>query len=113
MPAVIDDQALVFTLINTFLVAPDRQGAVVGCLKSFTEQHARLCPGFVAASVHASLDGSRVVNYVQWQTEADLAAIMASPQARAHVAEVAALTEQVDPVIYQVAFVGSRERAAH
>ena len=112
MRAVIDDAAGLFTLINTFEVSPDRQDAVVGSLSSFTEQHARFLPGFIGASVHASLDGHRVVNYVQWQSQVDLAAMMASPQAKAHVAEVAALAEKVDPVIYRVAFVGSRERAA-
>ncbi len=111
MRAVIDDAAGLFTLINTFKVSPDRQKAVVSSLSSFTEQHARFHPGFVGASVHASLDGHRVINYVQWQSQADLAAMMASPQAKAHVAEVAALAEHVDPVVYRVAFVGSREHA--
>ena len=112
MRAVIDDAAGIFTLINTFKVSPDRQDTVVSSLRGFTEQHARFLPGFVGASVHASLDGHRVVNYVQWQSQADLAAMMASPQARAHVTEVAALAEHVDPVVYRVAFVGSREHAA-
>ena len=112
MRAVIDDAAGMFTLINTFKVSPDRQDAVVRSLRGFTEQHARFLPGFVGASIHASLDGRRVVNYVQWQSQADLVTMMASPQAKAHVAEVAALAEQVDPVVYRVAFVGSREHAA-
>ena len=112
MRAVIDDAAEIFTLINTFTVAPHRQHAVVESLHSFTEQHARRLPGFVGASVHVSLDGRRVVNYVQWKTKADLDAMMATPQAKAHVAEVGALAERVDPVAYRVAFVGSRERGA-
>ena len=52
--------------------------------------------------------GCRVVNYVQWDCEADLDAMMASPPAQAHIKEVGALAEHVDPVVYRVAFVGSR-----
>ncbi len=112
MRAVIDDTTEIFTLINTFTVIPERQGAVVGSLRDFTEQHARFFIGFIGSSVHASLDGHRVMNYVQWEGHADLSAMMASAPAKAHIAEVGALAEHVDPVIYRVAFVGSRERAA-
>lgn len=112
MHAVIDDAAEVFTLINTFDVAPERQEAIVGLLRGFTELHARFLPGFIGASVHASLDGRRVVNYVQWEDESSLDAMMRTAQAKAHVAEVGALAAHVDPVVYRVAFVGSRERAA-
>ena len=112
MRAVIDDAVEIFTLINTFTIVPQRQEAVVKSLRDFTEQHARFLPGFIGASVHASLDGHRVVNYVQWESKADLGAMMASAPAKAHLAEVGALAEHVDPVVYRVAFVGSREHAA-
>ena len=112
MRAVIDDATEVFTLINTFSVIPERQDAVVASLRDFTEQHARFFSGFIGASIHASLDGQRVVNYVQWESQADLGAMMASAPAKAHVAEVAALANHVDPVVYRVAFVGSRKHAA-
>ncbi len=112
MRAIIDDAIEIFTLINTFTVKPQHQDAVVTSLRNFTEQHARFVSGFIGASVHASLDGHRVVNYVQWKRRADLDAMMASAPAKAHLAEVGALADHVDPVIYRVAFVGSRERAA-
>jgi hypothetical protein len=28
-------------------------------------------PGYIASAIHRSFDGLRVVNYVQWQTQAD------------------------------------------
>ena len=111
MRAVIDDAAEIFTLINTFTVVPQRQDVVVKSLRDFTEQHARFFSGFVGATVHASLDGHRVVNYVQWESQADLGAMMASAPAKAHIAEVGALAEHVEPVVYRVAYVGSRDRA--
>ena len=112
MRAVIDDSAEVFTLINTFIVAPDKQGAVIASLRRFTEAHARLLPGFIAASVHASADGHRVVNYVQWKTGADLGRMMETAAAKAHVTEIGALADHIDPIVYRVAFVGSNEHAA-
>ena len=111
MRAVIDDATEIFTLINTFTVLPQRQDAVVESLRDFTEEHARFLAGFIGASIHASFDGHRGVNYVQWESKSDLGAMMASAQAQAHIKEVGALAEHVDPVVYRVAFVGSRERA--
>ena len=112
MRAIIDDASEIFTLINIFTVTPQRQDAVVKSLRDFTEQHARFCSGFIGASVHASLDGHRVVNYVQWKTHDDLDVMMAGAPAKAHVAEVGALADCVEPAGYRVAFVGSHDRAA-
>jgi heme-degrading monooxygenase HmoA len=41
---------------------------------------AREFPGFVSATVHRSLDGTRVINYLQWQTAADPSAMQRSAQ---------------------------------
>jgi len=109
MKALIDDARDVFTLINTFHTAADRQEAVVNSLRRFTEDFARSLPGFIGASVHVSLDGTRVVNYVQWKTGDDLRSMLAAPEAQAHTAEVGALADRVDPVPYAVAFVGTAE----
>ena len=59
--------------------------------------------------MHASLDGRRVLNYVQWARREDLEAMLVTPEAQAHMREVAALAETVDPVPYRVAFVGASE----
>jgi quinol monooxygenase YgiN len=100
-----------FTLINTFSVAPERQQAIVDSLSAFTKAHASAMPGFVAASVHASLDGRRVVNYVQWLDADYLAAMLARPESQQHLAEVAGLADHIDPIPYRVAFVGSLDAA--
>jgi quinol monooxygenase YgiN len=105
----IDPAAPVFTLVNTFHTSPDRQEAIVASLRRFTEETAQGLAGFVGASVHASLDGRRVLNYVQWARREGLEAMLATPQARAHMAEVAALAGAVDPVPYRVAYVRAAE----
>lgn len=61
MFARIDPAAAVFTLVSTFHTSPDRQAAIVESLTRFT-MTARDLPGFVGTSVHASFDGTCVVN---------------------------------------------------
>ncbi len=106
MIATIEANGTVFTLINTFHTSRERQALIVASLQQFTEQTARTLPGFVGASIHASLDGLRVLNYVQWHSRGDLEHMLATPAAQAHMAEVGALADRVDPVPYRVAFVG-------
>ena len=110
MPARIDETASVFTLINTFHTSPEHQQAIVASLRRFTEETAQRLPGFVGTSVHASLDGRRVLNYVQWARREALGAMLATPEAQAHMAEVGALADAVDPVPYHVVFVCASER---
>lgn len=105
MKAIIDDQSETFTLINTFEVATGQGAAVVNSLSLFTDETARHLEGFVGASVHVSLDGSRVVNYVQWRTAQHLAAMLALPASKAHMDEVRSLSLSVNPVPYAVKFV--------
>ena len=104
----ISEAADICTLINTFDVEPQKQHEIVASLRRFTIEASRH-PGFVAASVHASLDGERVVNYVQWATREDLGAMLRTEAAQRHMAEVAALADAVSPILYRVAFVGAAE----
>jgi hypothetical protein len=107
MGANIDEAADVFTLINTFHTSGERQGAIAESLRRFTEGVAWGLLGFVGTSVHVSLDGARVVNYVQWRRREDLDAMLALTEAKAHMAEVGALADKVEPVPYRVAYVGA------
>lgn len=74
----------VVTLINVFTVEPERQQALVDLLIEATERTMRHQPGFVAANIHRSLDGRHVTNYAQWESEAAFLAMLANPEARAH-----------------------------
>ena len=51
-------------LINVFTVNPDSQPQLIDLLHEATNQVIRHRPGsFISANIHASLDGTRVVNY--------------------------------------------------
>ena len=67
-------------------------------------------PGFVSISLHRSLDGRRIVNYVQWQSQELLRSAHKSPEFRKEWRRFDNLTEEIDPHLYEVADVidGSR-----
>ena len=62
-------------------------------------------PGFVSISLHRSLDGRRIVNYVQWQSRESLAAAHRSPEFRREWTQLGEMTDEIDPHLYEVATV--------
>ena len=90
------------TLINTFTVVPQRQRQIVELLNRTTEETMRHLPGFVATSIHASSDGTRVVNYAQWESVATFQAMLQDPAVQEHFQQLTALSEAVDPHLYTV-----------
>jgi quinol monooxygenase YgiN len=101
MATPIDESNRYVTLINTFTVDPKRQQELVDLLNEATEKTMRHQPGFISASIHASFDGKRVVNYAQWASEKDFKNMSANPQAAKHMKQAAALAK-FDPNLYRV-----------
>jgi quinol monooxygenase YgiN len=99
------------TFINTFRCEPDSQDEVVRINLNIVEQVASAFPGFISASVHRSTDGTRVFNYLQWETADHLAAMQRSPEFAAIARRLAGLIE-FDPHQCEVAHVteGNRPR---
>lgn len=90
------------TLINVFTVRPDRQHTLVDLLTRATDEVMQHVPGFVSASVHASDDGTRVVNYAQWQSADAYRDMLAGPTAQVHMKEAAEVADHFDPQLYTV-----------
>lgn len=95
-----EDQPLV-TLVNVFTVTPESQQALVALLVTATEEVMTNRPGFISANIHASTDGTRVVNYAQWRAEDDFRAMLGDPAAGEHFAEVNAVAS-AEPHLYSV-----------
>ena len=91
----------IVTVINVFPVAPERQQALVDVLVEATQAVIRHRPGFVSASIHKGLDGTRVANYAQWRSRADLESMRADPMAQAQLARVRELATG-EPHLYEV-----------
>ena len=89
------------TLINVFTLNPDNQQQLIDLLNEATTQVIRHRAGFVSANIHASLDGTRVVNYAQWRSRDDLENMLADPTASEHIKAIAALAA-ADPHLYKV-----------
>lgn len=102
MPHISKDQDVV-TLINVFTVAPERQQRLVDVLIHATEEVMAALPGYVSASFHKSLDGTRVTNYAQWRSRADFEAMLRHPAAMPHMEEAAALAG-FEPHLYEVVY---------
>lgn len=59
-------------------------------------------PGCVSICLHRSLDGRRIVNYVQWQSRDLLQSAHHSPEFRKKWSQFDTLTEDIDPHLYEV-----------
>jgi quinol monooxygenase YgiN len=92
------------TFISVFDVDAFDQQELVGLLAEGTEEVMRRRPGFVSASVLASHDGTRVVNYAQWRSQADVKATLADPDAQRYAHRAAELAVAT-PHVYSVVFV--------
>jgi heme-degrading monooxygenase HmoA len=69
-------------------------------------------PGFVSISLHRSRDGSRIVNYIQWQSREQLQSAHHSPEFRAEWGHFDDLTRDIEPQLYDVVMVMDGEAAA-
>jgi heme-degrading monooxygenase HmoA len=90
------------TLINVFTVAPERAAELAEQLRLATEETMRFVPGFISANIHVSTDGTRVVNYAQWQSADAYQAMFEDPSTREHMGRCAAIATGFEPRLYTV-----------
>src|SRR5436190_7141695 len=62
-------------------------------------------PGFISISLHRSLDGQRIVNYIQWKSRDLLESAHKSPEFRKEWSHFGQVTDDIDPHLYEVALV--------
>jgi len=72
-----------------------------GCLARATETSVRHAPGFVSASLHRSLDGTKVTMYAQWRTIEDYEANAQNPAPAPFLQEALAFA-RFEPGMYEV-----------
>ena len=91
----------VVTLINVFTVDPTNQQRLVELLARATEVSVRHAPGFVSASLHRSLDGTKVTMYAQWRSVQDYQAMRQDPTPLPFLQEALTLAT-FEPGMYEV-----------
>jgi quinol monooxygenase YgiN len=109
MTQIVQGNAIV-TLINVFTVVLQDQQALIDVLVEATEKVMNTQPGFLSANIHKSLDGTHVVNYAQWRSQADFETMMTKPEVWPHM-EAAKRLARVEPYLYEVAFIDEAPQA--
>lgn len=56
------------TLVNVFTADESQQEELIDLLVRATEETLRHLPGFASASVHQSVEGTKLIDYTQWRT---------------------------------------------
>ena len=98
------------TLINVFTVEPANQQRLIEVLARATETSVRDAPGFISASLHRGLDGTKVTMYAQWRSVEDYQAMREDPVALPYLQQAIAIAK-FDPGMYEVVETYSGTRA--
>jgi quinol monooxygenase YgiN len=100
MPAISKENNFL-TLINVFTVEPGNQQKLVELLTLATESSVRTIEGFISASLHRSIDGSKVTMYAQWRSMEDYQKMRSNPAASPYL-EDALKIARFEPGMYEV-----------
>src|SRR3982750_834248 len=101
MPQIQTDNRTV-TQITVVEAEPEKQQEALSLMTERERFMARQ-PGFVSISLHRSLDGRHIVNYLQWQNRELLQSAHNAPDFRKAWHKFDDLTDQIDPHLYEVA----------
>ena len=105
-----DNQVL--TLINVFTVKPEHQQQLIDILIEADQAIMKRLPGYVSASIHRSLDGTKVTNYARWSNAEALEAMLHNPEAIPHLQALRQIAEKVEPSRYEVVYSAEAEQDA-
>ncbi|MFD2571924.1 antibiotic biosynthesis monooxygenase family protein [Spirosoma soli] len=97
----ISTEEQLLTLINVFTVDPSNQQALVDLLTLATKASVQNIDGFLSASLHRSIDGTKVTMYAQWESIDKYKAMRANPTASPYLEQALSMAK-FDPGIYQV-----------
>jgi heme-degrading monooxygenase HmoA len=97
------------TQITVIEPEPGKQAEALSLMTERARFMARQ-PGFISVSLHRSLDGRRIVNYIQWQSRDLLQSAHKLPEFRKEWDHFDQQTDEIDAHLYEVALVmdGSR-----
>jgi quinol monooxygenase YgiN len=89
------------TFINIFTVEPANQHQLLDLLARATDTAVRHAPGFISASLHRGLDGTKVVMYAQWRSIEDYEAMRQNPAPLPYLQEALTIAK-FEPGSYEV-----------
>jgi quinol monooxygenase YgiN len=89
------------TLINVFTVDPANQDELVDLLARATDTSVRHAPGFISATLHRSLDRTKVTMYARWHSREAYQAMREDPAPRPYFERALAIAK-FEPGMYEV-----------
>lgn len=100
----------VTTVIIIFTVEPQQQQALIDAIANFLET-VKQQSGFVSANLHQSIDGVKVANYAQWQTQADYENFINHAEVQAQAAKLREF-DPPDSHVYEVVIAEFKEETS-
>jgi len=100
----------VLTLINVFTVKPEHQQQLIDILVEADQTIMKRLPGYISASIHRSLDRTKVTNYARWENAEALEAMLHNPEAIPHLQALRQIAEKVEPCRYEVVYSAEAEQ---
>jgi quinol monooxygenase YgiN len=91
----------VVTQITFVEAEPGKQDEALSVMTQRARFMARQ-PGCISINLHRSLDGRRIVNYIQWQSRRQLEAAHQSPEFRKEWTHFGDVTGDIAPNLYEV-----------
>jgi heme-degrading monooxygenase HmoA len=88
--------------VNVFTIRPENQDRLVECLQSLGSTAD--VPGLISLRLFRSLDGSKMINYMEWETSEAFKKASTNPTVAAVVERAAELVEDGDPGLYKLVF---------
>ncbi len=98
----LDPNSGFITIINTYVVAPERAEELLSFLEHSTLEAIRYVPGFISANFHLNLDRTLLVNYAQWESLEAIAAARENPKVAALIQEQGLIAQSFTPVLYKL-----------
>jgi len=99
---VLDPEARHVTIINTYVVEPERADELFEFLVEATRSTIRHVPGFLSANLHVAIDCTLVVNHAQWQGCEAIAAAPENRQVVTLMQERLRMAKSFAPVLYDL-----------
>ena len=99
--SIIEEGTSTVTLVNVFTVEPKDQQRLVEHWQRATNEVICHLPGFISANVHRSLDGTKVINYAEWESQDAFSSMLHNPEAAAHLRELGQIGTPA-PVVCEV-----------
>ena len=100
--ATIDPANPLTTLITVHECRPENQQALVDLLTEAASSVYANAPGFVSASIHRSIDGTRVTNCAQYESREAFERLRTNPAIPPFVERVRTLITRAEPHLYEV-----------